>query len=530
MLGLVLALSACIGAARADLVGYWTFDGDATATVGVDGQMFSNDFMGISATTDRNGMASGALAFDGDYEEYVSIADGGGLNGAQAGTVSMWVKWTGEQDASGTSAQWGYGAVLARQGVTPAGDIWSESVIRLSAADPAGVDTTIQWVSCLDDYESLDGTASPAETWHHVAVVFQGDYLGDSTLYVDGVAQSSATLDAMARLPAETPLTVGGWIGGSCFSTSSIDDVAVFNDMLTETQIGELYAQTRTPLDVGAGTTPDRLPLAGVTASASSYFGGSASWGSRHPYFACNGIGRETDSANGLGAPTEFYDTEATSHRGMWLSNGANDPEVQGGGTPWIEFDLGSEETVYELVVWNYNEPDYTARGIQSADIYYSANGFTWTLFGTETFTEEDAVLGDVTGQSVDLGASGITARYFRFENLANFGDDYYGLNEVDFYLTPGETPPPIPGDTNNDRIVDEEDARVLATNWGSTVSGKEQDGDFNGDDLVNALDAAILAANWGDHTGGESSVIVPEPSMFVLLLSLLPAFWRRRR
>jgi len=77
---------------------------------------------------------------------------------------------------------------------------------------------------------------------------------------------------------------------------------------------------------------------------------------------------------------------------------------------------------------------------------------------------------------------------------------------------------PQIPGDTDGDNIVDEDDAAVVAGNWGQSVGeGGFAAGDFNGDHVVNAADAAIQVANWGSHVG--ESTGVPEPGTFVLLL-----------
>jgi hypothetical protein len=98
------------------------------------------------------------------------------------------------------------------------------------------------------------------------------------------------------------------------------------------------------------------------------------------------------------------------------------------------------------------------------------------------------------------------------------------------YQLTEGVSPEPIPGDTDGNKIVNELDAQVLATNWGGDVGeGGFAAGDFNDDGIVNVLDAAILAANWGDHTGGESVGVVPEPSMMLMLLAMLVAVVSRR-
>jgi len=77
-----------------------------------------------------------------------------------------------------------------------------------------------------------------------------------------------------------------------------------------------------------------------------------------------------------------------------------------------------------------------------------------------------------------------------------------------------------VPGDANVDGVVDENDARALASNWGQP--GGWRQGDFNHDFLVGPADAAILAANWGYETeqGGQSTG-VPEPGSVTLFLWL---------
>jgi hypothetical protein len=58
-----------------------------------------------------------------------------------------------------------------------------------------------------------------------------------------------------------------------------------------------------------------------------------------------------------------------------------------------------------------------------------------------------------------------------------------------------------IPGDANEDGVVDVGDLGILAANYGQ--SGKTwTQGDFNGDDKVDVGDLGILAANYGNGTG----------------------------
>ncbi|NLE36827.1 MAG: hypothetical protein GX621_02250, partial [Pirellulaceae bacterium] len=97
--------------------------------------------------------------------------------------------------------------------------------------------------------------------------------------------------------------------------------------------------------------------------------------------------------------------------------------------------------------------------------------------------------------------------------------------------LARSTAPPTVPGDTNNDGIVDDVDAKVLAANWGKLVAqGDVTAGDFNNDGVVNALDASILAAQWGNHNTTESASAVPEPSAMVVLLGMAIVSLARRR
>src|SRR5437868_10266980 len=116
--------SSWAGRNAATLLSYWAFDGNANATRGANGSLVGV----ISGTTDRNGIAGGALAFSG--AQYVSVTGGGGLNAATAGTISIWVKWSGPQDADCCGS---FGAVLARQ----SNGQFSDDILALNAADPA---------------------------------------------------------------------------------------------------------------------------------------------------------------------------------------------------------------------------------------------------------------------------------------------------------------------------------------------------------------------------------------------------------
>ncbi|MEQ9461302.1 MAG: hypothetical protein RIG82_10155 [Phycisphaeraceae bacterium] len=76
-------------------------------------------------------------------------------------------------------------------------------------------------------------------------------------------------------------------------------------------------------------------------------------------------------------------------------------------------------------------------------------------------------------------------------------------------------------GDTNLDLAVDLIDLSALATNFGQTSGWAG--GNFNTDTIVDLIDLSLLATNFGAGT-----VVLPEPSMALMLLGILPALARR--
>jgi len=135
----------------------------------------------------------------------------------------------------------------------------------------------------------------------------------------------------------------------------------------------------------------------------------------------------------------------------------------------------------------------------------------------------------------IDVGDAGSTAGDFttlvNYDFTAGDFDTRVTGNDVFLDYTAASTPTPtIPGDTDGDDIVDDDDAAKVAQNWGQNVgNGGFVEGDFNGDHVVNALDAAIQVANWGSHVAAESAA-VPEPGTLALLAAGLAFLAVRRR
>lgn len=123
--------------------------------------------------------------------------------------------------------------------------------------------------------------------------------------------------------------------------------------------------------------------------------------------------------------------------------------------------------------------------------------------------------VGDMFQVHINMGREGSDDGYYDIAGTIGTFDDT-GYRKVIAVHPPAAWP--IPGDANYDGQVNEEDAAIVADDWG--LSGMDRDhGDFSGDGIVSAADAAILAANWGRTAGEASGLPVPEPGtgMFVV-------------
>jgi hypothetical protein len=108
-------------------------------------------------------------------------------------------------------------------------------------------------------------------------------------------------------------------------------------------------------------------------------------------------------------------------------------------------------------------------------------------------------------------------------ENSVNGDGFFLRYDDVTFEFSTGE---PLPGDANNDGVVNVGDLGILAGNYGTLTGATWEMGDFNGDGAVNVGDLGILAGNYGSSAAAS----VPEPLSLSLLTVGGLALLRRKR
>ena len=420
----------------------------------------------------------------------------------------------------------------------------------------------------------------PNGTWHHVVTTF--DPGNRMAIYIDGVLDNELTVGVPTEIRSVTsPFTLGNLGAGSSTNAYSfkgyLDEVKVFNGVLGLPQIQSLAepppgsAGDPTPavlvshwkLDDGQAD-PNTTTAVDTTPSASNgiltNFDSPASWDTGKIDGALT-----FDGANDRVEMDMSAELDITGDLSMafWLKpNGSGAAKY--GALAGKNMSGGQEsdgfftDIVYTRSVNNETVAAGTiefaitsdgANHVVRSNTAISLTDDTWHHVavvyddGSRMAIYIDGVLnGELTINVPEACDSPFTTPFclgnLYPEDLLN--PPIYGykgvMDDVRVYtgvLTAAEIAElagigTTPGDANNDGHVDEQDAKALAANWGTTVATWSM-GDFNGDKVVNAIDASILAANWG-YGSGEAASMVPEPSTLILLVGGLFGLLMRRQ
>ncbi len=147
----------------------------------------------------------------------------------------------------------------------------------------------------------------------------------------------------------------------------------------------------------------------------------------------------------------DVYNDHGTTNSTMWLTTAA--PSVA---TPaQITFDLGSNQPVQAVKVWNYNEllnptatvTDNTNRGAKNVEVLVSpdATGETFTTAGSYVFPQAFGITNEV-GSRIALNTVQSNVRRVRFKITTTWGaTDFVGLSEVRFFKLFVPDPTPVP-------------------------------------------------------------------------------------
>lgn len=234
------------------MVSYWKLDetSETTASDSYD----ANNGANYGATINQPGQVGTAYSFDGvdDYVDFGSPTD----FDLTTGTVEFWVKFNSisgiqaifNKDTSGWN-DGDFGVWINRQHC-PANKIcaYSQDAEVYAAAD----------------------LVAQTGVWYYVAVTFTPTQM---IMYIDGEAQSKTAGNNDGMKYADAPVRLGAWGVGGYYFNGVIDEVAVYNRVLTPDEIEQHHInglnneQYCTPV---AGTpTPHLISLQGVVTDTS---------------------------------------------------------------------------------------------------------------------------------------------------------------------------------------------------------------------------------------------------------------------
>jgi hypothetical protein len=228
-LGLCAVLAAT---ASADLVSYWTFDGDTQDQLGVN--------HGIGVGAGFSGDVTPAVGFGNSLQltgpgSHVNVPANPSLD-SSVFTLSYWIKDPGQLDGGGISASAGHNRVFSR-----GSDSFEIGVSNSPAA--ALADTSrLKFYSPSTGWVTT-GTSTDPSQWMHVAYVSTGSTL---TVYANGAAVHSQG----AFVNPTGPFFIGARANNITPNegfTGLIDDVALWNVAYSQDAILSLTSGANSP-------------------------------------------------------------------------------------------------------------------------------------------------------------------------------------------------------------------------------------------------------------------------------------------
>ncbi len=206
------------------LVAYYPFNGNANdeSSNGNHGTVF-----GATLTTDRFRDISSAYSFDG-VDDYINIGQKPDFPSWDVYAVSLWFL------NDGGGSQGGYGQKIISKGTW-----FTDFHMQVGGAG---------YVTWWCSQGGFDGITDKSKNyrdnfWHHVVINKKTATEGE--LWVDGVLKGSST--NLARVVNSVNLMIGFTAHGDFaqqeFWSGKIDDVSIYNRILSESEIGELFAE-----------------------------------------------------------------------------------------------------------------------------------------------------------------------------------------------------------------------------------------------------------------------------------------------
>lgn len=498
---------------RAELVGYWPFDGDTLDLSGTDnhGELMGGSFANNVPAVLGSGQS---IRFE-DPLEHVFVPADPSLN-SRTFTLSMFINDQEQFD--------GINRFTSRQG-----DTFETGIDKVFGSDSISYySPTVGWVR-TDVVPEID-------TWHHLAYVADGE---EMTVYVDGDAIFGPT--AFSASPSGFLHIGNRWNDIEGFF-GLMDDVALWSVALPEASIAELASGAKTPLQIPVPEPPAPPPTPFLTVksnvdtwrlSTEAIDGGiagdwdwtadpappNASTFTLEPIATEAGVMGHIDAAaNALEAQGILADNDTYYYRTTFNLERASgitaelQLAVDNGAQVYINGELLGVETSFLVENWALPLPSlsFGADGsVEGTKFEVVAESFSGWIQG-----ENEIVLAVRNPFEENAPAGGFAFRldFFGSSEPGDFdGNGIVDATDIDLLIAAirGDQSPAF--DLNSDGAVNGADLDVMVRDVVGTWYGDANlDGEFNSSDLVTVFSAgkyeSFVDASWaeGDWNGDQ--------------------------
>jgi hypothetical protein len=211
------------------LVGYWSMeDGKGATVTDFSGRRNTGTMTNMDPATDWvTGKVGKALDFDGT-NDYVTAGTAASTNLTSNLSIFAWMKATSPgrtSIATQTNGCGGYGALNGCFGIAIGGNTANRTSAYIASNWRQG-NTSVN-----------DGN------WHHVGYTLDSSY--NMQFYFDGATDSSLIANAGGFPSSGGPFVIGSDATDANYYTGSLDEVRVYNRVLTSTEVATLYGQSK---------------------------------------------------------------------------------------------------------------------------------------------------------------------------------------------------------------------------------------------------------------------------------------------
>jgi fibronectin type 3 domain-containing protein len=363
-----------VSATPTDLKALYTFEGNALDTSGN-----GNNGTATSVTYVAGKIGAQAAQFNGT-SSYVSIP----ACISNDFSVAMWIKTTDTAGSAG--GQWWSGKGLVDGEVAGPATDWGTAIVggKFVLGVGANTDTTVASSVSVND-----------GTWHHVTAT-RNNTSGAMAVYVDGVLRGSGA-GATGTRSAPPGLRIGCIQTGNNFLNGAIDDVRLYDHILTTNEIAALIAPPAAPTNLAATIGDANVALSwSAPATAANYFvKRSTTSGSSFTSIATNASLTFTNA--GLANGTLYYFVVSAVNA---FGEGTNSAQVSARPTSSAPVAISATNASGELrISW---PADHTGWQLQSQTNNLAAGlGTNWVNVGNSSQTNQVPVPLNATNGAV---------------------------------------------------------------------------------------------------------------------------------